>query len=78
MKNFITLIKKTGVDEEATNFGQRDIGGLFNLSIQTQVDEIYSQRHMEMSLLEFKEVLGRIADKTIQKVPEDHVAFVQK
>jgi hypothetical protein len=64
MNSFITIIKKTGLEEEV-NFGTRDIGGHYNLAVQTQVDEVYSRRHMEMSPLEFKEALGRVADTAI-------------
>ena len=69
------MIKKTGLEEEV-NFGTRDIGSHFNLAMQTQIDEVYSRKHMEMTLLEFKEALARIADAGIGLVPQSHIDFM--
>lgn len=38
----------------------RDISLIFNLSMQTQVDEVEKRRHLEASLLEFQEMLCRM------------------
>ena len=47
------------------NFGAREIGPLFNLALQTSIDEIKSTRHMDMRFNEFVEALARIADKAV-------------
>lgn len=44
------------------HFTARDIDFCFNLSMMTQVDELTSDRHCQMSLVEFLEALGRVAD----------------
>ena len=49
------------------SFGAREIGPLFNLSMQTRIDEIYSTKHLEMQYIEFVECLARIADKAVHK-----------
>ena len=43
-------------------FASRDIDFCFNLSMMTQVDEVDSERHCQMSLVEFLEALGRVAE----------------
>ena len=60
------------------NFGAREIGPLFNLSVQTKVDEIRSTRHMDMIYLEFVECLARIADKAIHHNTVDFPVEVVK
>ena len=46
-------------------FGARESGPLFNLAMQTCVNEITTTRHMDMHFIEFVEALARIADKAI-------------
>lgn len=43
-------------------FASRDIDFCFNLSMMTQVDEVNNERHYQMSLVEFLEALGRVAE----------------
>ena len=66
-------------------FGQREVGIQFNLAMMTQVNEIDNDRHIKMSITEFIDAFGRIADKFnfdvrlklimnfiyIQNMPED-------
>ncbi len=47
------------------SIGAKEIGPLFNVSIMTQVDEVTSDKHMKMSLIELVEALARVADKVI-------------
>lgn len=47
------------------NFGAREIGPLYNLAMQTNMDEINQTRHMDMRFIEFVEALARVADKAI-------------
>jgi len=63
LTRFIEMITMSGVCDDA--FGAREIGPLFNLSIQTQVDEIFQTKHMDMTFLEFVEAVARIADKAV-------------
>ena len=49
------------------NFGAREIGPLYNLAMQTSLDEINSTRHMDMRFNEFVEALARVADKAIHR-----------
>jgi hypothetical protein len=48
------------VEKELT---EREIANIFNVSIMTQVDELYTGRIFEMNYVEYLEVLGRLADK---------------
>lgn len=54
------LIYDCNIDKEIT---ERDISLIFNLSMQTQVDELRSSRIFEMSYVEYLECIGRLADK---------------
>ena len=44
------------------SFSARDVDFCFNLSMMTQVDELNEDRHCQMSLVEFFEALGRVAE----------------
>lgn len=44
ISEFIDLITFSGVVDE--NFTNKEIGSMFNLSMMTQVDEIYADRHL--------------------------------
>ena len=63
MKEFIELITNSKVVDD--NFGAREIGILFNLSMMTQVDEINKGRHIKMNFTEFLEALARVAERVI-------------
>jgi len=63
LKDFFALVNKS--DSLHDSFGAKDIGPLFNLSMQTQIDEISSERHMKMYLVEFVEALTRVASRVI-------------
>lgn len=63
ISEFIDLITFSGVTDE--NFTNKEIGSMFNLSMMTQVDEVYDDRHLKMSFLEFVEAICRVADKVI-------------
>jgi hypothetical protein len=49
-------------------FAAREIDVCFNLAMMTQVDELYKDRHFEMSFVEFLEALARVA--YMARVPE--------
>lgn len=63
MNEFIDLVTATRVVDD--NFGAREIGILFNLSMMTQVDEIHRNRHIKMYFVEFLEAIARVADRVI-------------
>lgn len=44
-------------------FGQRELNIQFNLAMMTSVPELDTDRHVKMSIVEFIDVFGRIADK---------------
>lgn len=70
LNEFIDLVTSSGVVDD--NFGAREIGTIFNLSMMTQVDEIKKERHCRMSFVEFLEAMCRVADRVIvfdTKVP---------
>jgi hypothetical protein len=45
------------------SFSYADIFPVWNLSMMTQVDEITSDKHMNMSFIEFIETIGRVSEK---------------
>jgi NLR family CARD domain-containing protein 3 len=70
MPDFISMITATEIVDDT--FGAREIGTLFNLSMQTQIDEIHNRKHIDMSYLEFCEALARVADKAFEFVPSNY------
>ena len=63
MGEFIDLVTATKVVDD--NFGAREIGILFNLSMMTQIDEINKSRHIKMNFVEFLEAVARVADRVV-------------
>ena len=61
LNQFIEIVVKSNVIDD--NFGEREIGPLFGLSMMTQVDEIYSTRHINMQFIEFVEAVARVAER---------------
>ena len=64
LNNFIDLITAAGITSDS--FGAREISQLFTLSMQTHVDEIYTNGHMDMKFIEFVEAFSRVADKAME------------
>jgi len=52
------------------NFGAREVGILYNLSMMTNVSELENDRHVKMNLAEFIDAFGRIAEKLTMNVRE--------
>lgn len=46
MNEFIDLVTKSGVIDD--NFGAREIGVIFNVSMMTYIDEINKEKHFQM------------------------------
>ena len=66
LEEFVEMIQNAGLQNET--FGTREIGIHFFLAIQTQVDEITSDRHMQMNFIEFIEGIARVAERLGLKV----------
>lgn len=56
----------------------RDPSVIFNLSMMTVVNELESERGMQMSLVEFIEGIGRIADKIEKSLISDYQGLHSK
>ena len=61
IQEFADLISDGGVLNET--FSRGEIYPLWNVSMMTQVDEINSDRHLNMYFAEFIEAICRVADK---------------
>lgn len=70
LEEFTSMMQKAGLLNEF--FGNREVGPQFNLSMMTNVDEVWNDRHLNMTYVEFLEALGRIADKFSMDNMEDH------
>ena len=54
------------------NFGNREAGPLFNVSLMTNRRELETEKHLNMTFVEFLESLARVADKLSLSNLEDH------
>lgn len=61
LDEFVDMVTTSGVVDDT--FGSREIGPLFNLSMMTQKNELDFERHINMTIPEFIEAIGRVADK---------------
>eukprot|EP01017_Pseudomicrothorax_dubius_P048326 TRINITY_DN8770_c0_g2_i1.p1 TRINITY_DN8770_c0_g2~~TRINITY_DN8770_c0_g2_i1.p1 ORF type:complete len:229 (-),score=33.00 TRINITY_DN8770_c0_g2_i1:93-779(-) len=59
---FRNLVSDIGLLEDES-IVDRDLPIIFNLAMMTQVDEVNSSSHLEMSFVEFLELLARLAEK---------------
>ena len=60
-------------------FGVKQLSILFNLSMMTQVDEVESERHINMTFVEFLEALVRVAERLeIPNLMRDEGSFIGK
>lgn len=55
-----------------TSFNERDISLVFNMSMQTCIDEINNDKHLLMNYNEFLESLARIAEIRIFKEEDEN------
>ena len=58
---FEQLISEANVLSD--KFGVKQLSILFNLSMMTQVEEVESERHINMTFVEFLEALVRVAER---------------
>lgn len=71
---FFDLIDQIGIVDD--DFGQREIIPIFNCSMITQKDELDSDRHINMTLIEFIEALGRLAFKIKLPLPFEYMQYL--
>lgn len=63
LTEFADLIAESGALNESLTRGE--IYPLWNLSIMTQVDEINSDKHLQMGFTEFVEAICRVANRLV-------------
>jgi hypothetical protein len=74
---FQEMIIESGVISKS--FSYADIFPVWNLSMMTQLDEITSDKHMNMSFTEFIETIGRVSEKlAIPNLIEDAKLFQER
>lgn len=61
LEEFGEMIVSSGV--LSLNIANKDIGKYYNLSLETEVDELENEKHMQMFTLEFYEAIARVAEK---------------
>jgi len=61
LEEFVTMLGNAGLLNEF--FGNREAGPLWNLSMMTNTNEVASEKHLNMTFVEFLEALARVADK---------------
>jgi len=61
LAEFTDCISEINIFNE--DFGVKQLAAAFNLSMMTQVEEIESERHINMNFVEFLEALVRVAEK---------------
>mmetsp|Transcript_6402 Transcript_6402/g.5505 ORF Transcript_6402/g.5505 Transcript_6402/m.5505 type:complete len:168 (+) Transcript_6402:539-1042(+) len=71
---FLELIETVGIVND--DFGQREILPIFNCSMMTQKDELESDRHINMTLIEFIEAIGRLAQKIKIPIPFEYMQLL--
>ena len=70
LSEFMDVFADSGIFND--NFGSKQLPEKFAVSMMTQVDEIDSERHMNMSFCEFAEAFVRVAECTaIPNLVED-------
>lgn len=55
------MVESAGVITD--HFSYKEIYPIWNLSMMTQVDEVYNDKHLNMNFAEFIEAVCRVADK---------------
>ena len=61
LDEFTQMLGDAGLLNE--HFGNREVGPLWNLSMMTNKDELNSERHLNMTFVEFLEAIARVADR---------------
>ncbi|CAI2364501.1 unnamed protein product [Moneuplotes crassus] len=63
LEEFQEMIATSGI--LSLNIANKDIGKYYNLSLETEIDELETEKHMQMFKLEFYEAIARCADKIV-------------
>ena len=71
---FFSLVEVTGIVND--NFGQREILPIFNWSMMTHINELDSDKHINMTLVEFIEAIGRLAEKLKLPMPFEYMQLM--
>ena len=71
---FFALVEQTGIVNDS--FGQREILPIFNCSMMTQTNELETDKHINMTLIEFIEAVGRLADKIKLPIPFEYMQLM--
>ena len=71
LEEFIEMMTQGELVDE--NFGIREMGPVFALSVMTNKVELESDRHLGLTFVEFLEALARCADKFNLKHLEDQI-----
>lgn len=61
LEEFVTLLSQSHVINE--NFGIKEAGPLYSVSMMTNKDELENEKHLSMTFVEFLEAICRVADK---------------
>ena len=69
-EEFVSMLDMAGLINE--HFANREALPLFSLSMMTNKAEIETDRHLNMSFVEFLEALARVADRMDIANMEDH------
>jgi len=70
LEEFVQMLRDGRLIDE--NFGVREAGPIFNVSLMTNRKELETEKHLNMSFVEFLESLARVADKLNLSNLEDH------
>ena len=70
LEEFVQMLQDARLIDE--NFGNREAGPLFNVSMMTNRKELETEKHLNMTFVEFLEALARVADKFSMSNIEDH------
>lgn len=74
---FAEMIVAAGVITD--HFSYKEIYPIWNLSMMTQVDEVYNDKHVNMNFAEFIEAICRVADKlAIPHLIEDQLLLQER
>lgn len=71
LEEFIDMMTMAELVDE--NFGIREVGPVFSLSVMTNKGELETDRHLGLTFVEFLEALARCAEKFNLKYLEDQI-----
>jgi hypothetical protein len=63
IEEFISLFVDSGVLIIEQSIGNAELGAQYNMSMQTQINELEGDRHLQMQFDEFIEAICRVVEK---------------